>query len=134
MLVSVFTSWNSKNKRAYSAQSEALLCFTEIIFLSKNVIFLYILKILFIMLHLKIFLEYWRILYIFRISLCVTSPRMPKEIFIVRNWITPQAPQAAVHSHPFFICKYYYTTTSKLKITIIRHQKILAAPGNNKKM
>ena len=58
MLVSVFTSWNSKNKRAYSAQSETLLCFTEIIFLSKNVIFLYILKILFTMLHLKIFLEY----------------------------------------------------------------------------
>ena len=32
--------------------------YTEIIFLSKNVIFLHILKIFFIMLHLKIFLEY----------------------------------------------------------------------------
>ena len=42
-------------------------------FLSKN-IFLYILEIFFTMLHLKIFLEYWIILYIFRISLCVTSP------------------------------------------------------------
>ena len=48
--------------------------YTEIIFLSKNVIILYILKIFFTMLHLRIFLKYWRILYIFRISLCVTSP------------------------------------------------------------
>ena len=48
--------------------------YTEIIFLSKNVTFLYILKIFFTMLHLKIFLEYWIILHIFRISLCVTSP------------------------------------------------------------
>ena len=37
-------------------------------------IFLYIFKIFFTMLHLKIFLEYWIILYIFRISLCVMSP------------------------------------------------------------
>ena len=63
---------------------------------------------------------------------------MPKEIFIVRNWITLQAAildysEAAVQSHPFFFYKYYYTTTSKLKITITIHQKILAAPGNNKK-
>ena len=48
---------------------------------------------------------------------------MPKEIFIVRNWITLQAAildysEAAVQSHPFFFYKYYYTTTSKLKITI----------------
>ena len=48
--------------------------YTEIIFLSKNVTFLYILKIFFTMLHLKIFLEYWIILHIFRILLCVTSP------------------------------------------------------------
>ena len=48
--------------------------YTEIIFLSKNVIFLYILKIFFTMLHLKILLEYWIILYIFRISLRVTGP------------------------------------------------------------
>ena len=37
-------------------------------------IFLYILKIFFTMLHEQIFLKYWLILYIFRISLCVTSP------------------------------------------------------------
>ena len=43
-------------------------------FPSKNVFVLYILKIFFTMLHLKIFLEYWIILYIFRISLCVRSP------------------------------------------------------------
>ena len=64
---------------------------------------------------------------------------MPKEIFIVRNRITLQAAimdcsEAAVHSYPFFLYKYYYITTSKLKITITRHQKILAAPGDNKKM
>ena len=54
--------------------------YAEIIFLSKNVIFLYILKrffyilkIFFAMLHLKIFLKYWIIMYIFRISLCITS-------------------------------------------------------------
>ena len=43
--------------------------YTQIIFLSKNLIFLtiYILKIFFTMLHLKIFLEYWIILCIFRI-------------------------------------------------------------------
>ena len=33
----------------------------------------------------------------------------------------------------FFLCKYQYITTSKLKIKITRHQKILAAPGNNTK-
>ena len=65
MLVSAFTSWNSRNKRTYFAQVR-LYCvllkkkttsvwwvksnwfdfihYTEIIFLSKNVIFLYILK------------------------------------------------------------------------------------------
>ena len=64
---------------------------------------------------------------------------MPKEIFIVRNRITLQAAimdcsEAAVHSHPFYLYKYYYITTSKLKITITRHKKILAAPGNNKQM
>ena len=55
--------------------------YTEIIFLSKSVIFRYIskiffhiLKIFFTMLHQKIFLKYWIILYIFRISLYVTSP------------------------------------------------------------
>ena len=34
-----------------------------------------------------------------------------------------------------YIClyKYWYASTSKLKITIIRHQKILTAPGSNKK-
>ena len=63
---------------------------------------------------------------------------MWKEIFIVRNRITLQASildclEAAVQGYPFFLHK-YYCTTSKLKITITRHQKILAAPGNNKKM
>ena len=57
------------------------LCFTQIIFWSKNLIFLYILKIFFTMLHLKIFLEYWIILYIFRISLCVTSPLYILKIY-----------------------------------------------------
>ena len=37
-------------------------------------IFLYILKIFFTMLHLKIFLKYWIILDVLRILLCVTSP------------------------------------------------------------
>ena len=64
---------------------------------------------------------------------------MLKEIFIVRNQITLQpaimdCSEVAVHSNPFFLYKYYYATTSKLKITITRHQKILAAPGNNKKI
>ena len=63
---------------------------------------------------------------------------MAKEIFIVRNRITLQAilncSEAVVQSHLFFFYKHYYRTTSKLKITITRHQKILAAPGNNKKM
>ena len=44
------------------------------VFLSKNVIFLYILKVFFTMLQLKIFQEYRIILYIFGTSLCVTSP------------------------------------------------------------
>ena len=48
--------------------------YTETIFLSKTVIFWYISKKFFTMLHLKIFLKYWIILYIFRILLCVTSP------------------------------------------------------------
>ena len=65
---------------------------------------------------------------------------MLKEIFIVRNQITLQpaimdCSEVAVHSNPFFLYKYYYATTSKLKITITRHQKIiLGAPGNNEKM
>ena len=79
---SVFTSCNPENKRTYSAQvrrycvllKKIITHYTEIIFLSKNLIFFYILKIFFTMLHLKIFLKYWIILYIFRISLCVTSP------------------------------------------------------------
>ena len=60
---------------------------------------------------------------------------MPKGIFIVRNRMTLQAAildcsKAAVQGHPFF----FSTNTNHLKITITRHQKILAAPGNNKKM
>ena len=62
---------------------------------------------------------------------------MPKEIFIVKNRITLQAAILDRSSRPessIFFYKYYYTITSKLKIAITRHQKILAAPGNNKKM
>ena len=46
-------------------------------------IFLYILKIFFAMLHLKIFIEYWIILYIFRISLRVTSPSNFSEYLMI---------------------------------------------------
>ena len=63
--------------------------YTEIIFLSKNLIFWYILKIFFTILHLKIILEYWIILYIFRISLCVTSPLETPFLsfqFIFKKW------------------------------------------------
>ena len=86
MLASVFTSWNSENKIKFSAQvrlyfdllKKKLVWFYSLyrffFFLSKNVISLYIFKFFFIMLNLKISLEYWIILYIFRISLCVTSP------------------------------------------------------------
>ena len=52
---------------------------------SKNVIFIHILKMFFTMLHLIIFLEYWIILYIFRISLCVTSPLKSLISFIIRD-------------------------------------------------
>ena len=81
MLVSLFTSWNSENKRTYSAKERLhydllkksisvwwiksnlsdFIHYTEIVFLNKNVIFLYIPKIFFTMLLSKIFLEYWLI-------------------------------------------------------------------------
>ena len=48
--------------------------YTDIIFLGKNVILLHIFKIIFTMLHLKTFIEYWIILHIFRILLRVTNP------------------------------------------------------------
>ena len=48
----------------------------------ENVISLDIVKIFFTMLHLKIFLEYWIILHIFRISLCVTSPLENFKVFV----------------------------------------------------
>ena len=90
-----------RNQKNIFCTSEALLCFTQKnnfcimnkiklvwfyslyrnFFLSKN-IFLYILEIFFTMLHLKIFLEYWIILYIFRISLCVTSPFICKKLIL----------------------------------------------------
>ena len=71
--------------------SEALLCFTQkyiffimikiklILFIIQKFFFwvrmyIFILKIFFTMLHLKIFLEYCTILYIFRMSLCVKGP------------------------------------------------------------
>ena len=83
-----------KKQKNVFCTSEALLCFTqknnscimnktnwfdfihytEIICFSKNVIFLYFLKIFLTMLHVKIFSEYCIILHIFRKSLCVTSP------------------------------------------------------------
>ena len=34
----------------------------------------------------------------------------------------------------FFSHKYQFTTTSKLNITITRHQKVLVAPGNTEKV
>ena len=49
-------------------------------FLSKNMLFLYILKMFFTMLYLKMFLEYWIILYIFRISLCVMCTRRSSSL------------------------------------------------------
>ena len=52
-----------------------------IIFLSKNLIFLYIFKIFFNHVTLKIYLKYWIILHIFRISLCVTGPLQPAQSF-----------------------------------------------------
>ena len=69
----------------------------------------------------------------------VTLLNNAERNFIVRSRITLQAAtmdcsEAAVHSHPFFfIYRYYYATTGKLKSTITRHQN-LAAPGNDKKM
>ena len=65
---------------------------------------------------------------------------MPKEIFFSLNRVTLQAAildcsEAATQGRPiFFLYKYYYTTTSKIKVTITRHQKIPAVPGNSKKM
>ena len=54
---------------------------------------------------------------------------MSEETFIVKNRITLQTAvlncvEAAVQSHSFFLYKYYYRTTSKLKIIITKHQKI----------
>ena len=80
-----------QKKKSIFCTSEALLCFTQKnnfcimnkiklvwfyslyrnYFFSKNVIFLHILKIIFTMLRLKIFLEYWIILCISRKLLCV---------------------------------------------------------------
>ena len=68
----VFYSKNNNFSLMKSNQFD-FIHYTEIIFLSKNVIILYILKIFFTMLHLKMFLKFRRILYIFRISFCVTS-------------------------------------------------------------
>ena len=102
MLVSVFTSWDSEIKRTYSAQvglycvllKKNNFCIMNKIklvwfyslhrnyFSEKNCnLFIYF-KICFTMLHLKIFLEYWIILYIFRISLCVTSPFICKKLIL----------------------------------------------------
>ena len=64
-------------------------------FLSKNVFVLYILKIFFTMLHLKIFLEYWIILYIFRISLCVRSPLKKCPCYDVLNVISFSSQQVS---------------------------------------
>ena len=44
--------------------------YRNLFFLIKNVIFLYILKIFFTMLHLKIFLEYWVTVYFQNIVVC----------------------------------------------------------------
>ena len=88
-LMLVLTSWNSENKKTYSAQVRLhfvlikkiisvywiksywldFIHYTETIVLSKNLIFLYTLKIFFTMLRLKI-LEYW-IICTFSEYLCV---------------------------------------------------------------
>ena len=69
-----FTEFYSKNNFCVWSNWVDFIHYTEIIILSKNMIFLYISKIFFTMLHLKMSLEYWIILHIFGISLCVTSP------------------------------------------------------------
>ena len=59
MRVSVFTSWNSGNKRTTNEKTGFILfIIRKLFFLSKNVIFFYIFKIFFTMLHLKIFLKH----------------------------------------------------------------------------
>ena len=91
-----------RNQKNIFCTSGALLCFTEKnnfcimnkiklvwfyslhrnYFSEKNCnLFIYF-KICFTMLHLKIFLEYWIILYIFRKSLCVTSPFICKKLIL----------------------------------------------------
>ena len=57
----------------------------ETIFLSKNVNILYILKNFFTMLHLQMFLKYWIILYIFRISLCIMTPY--NNVFMIKIFL-----------------------------------------------
>ena len=132
MLVSVFTSWNLGNKRTYFAQV-GLHCvllkkiisvqwinsnwfdfihyadFFFFFFLSKNAIFSYILEIFFAMLHLKIFLEYWIIVYIFRISLCVTSPlefishHTEEMLYVNTNFMGNQSWSRNKHFHLFLM-------------------------------
>ena len=67
MLVSVFVSWNSENKRTCSAQVQ-LYC---VLLKKNNFCIMNKIKLVwkknYTMLHLKIFLEYWKIMYIFRI-------------------------------------------------------------------
>ena len=58
----------------YSKNNFCVMNKIKLVFWVKNLIFSCILKIFFTMWHLKIILEYWIILYIFRILLCVTSP------------------------------------------------------------
>ena len=53
-----FYSKKKKNFCLMKSNQFDFIHYTEIIFLSKNVIILYILKIFFTMLHLKIFLKY----------------------------------------------------------------------------
>ena len=55
-------------------------------FFSKNVIFLHILKIIFTMLRLKIFLEYWIILCISRKLLCVKGSFTQRYSEYIQNY------------------------------------------------
>ena len=68
--------------------------------------FFYISKIFFTMLHLKIFLKYWIILYIFRISLFVTSPL---EVNSQRSVIASVQIENILLQYTKTILQYFYT-------------------------
>ena len=108
MLASVFKSWNSENKRTYSAQvrlhchllkknflSNELVWFYSLYrncFLRKNMIFLYKLKIFFAILHLKIFLEYWIILYVYLQNIVACNESLNRNGVSYRSWVFNELP------------------------------------------